>query len=113
MNLSWTLESFPSFDWLRLLESLPEGIIPHHFNCPILQDIMKDPVKTVDGHIYDRYAIERWFTHNNTSTLTGLTLQSIILEPQNQLKNQITKFLNSLKNTNNVLELDDNNSYIL
>lgn len=90
----------------ELIETLPDGIIPHHFNCPILQDIMKDPVKTVDGHIYDRDAIETWFTHNKTSPLTGLPLQSIILEPHNELKKQINKFLISLKK-NNVLEVDN------
>ena len=84
-----------------ILSKLPDGEIPHHFNCPILQDIMKDPVKTVDGHIYDRASIQRWFTHNTTSPLTGLRLQSTVLEPQLELKKQIDDFLTSLLNEKN------------
>ena len=83
----------------EIIENLPDGTIPHHFNCPILQDIMKDPVKTADGHIYDRESIERWFTHNTTSPLTGLRLQSLQLEPCIELKNQIDNFLSSLTNS--------------
>ena len=30
------------------------------FYCPITQDIMTDPVLTVDGHSYERAAIEEW-----------------------------------------------------
>ena len=95
--------SNPPIDINEILENLPDGSVPHHFNCPILQDIMKDPVKTVDGHVYDRTAIERWFTHNQTSPLTGLYLNSTMLQPFTELKNQIDEFLSSLineKNTN-------------
>lgn len=80
----------------KLLVNLPENSIPHHFNCPIMQDIMKDPVRTVDNHVYDRHAIERWFTHNTTSPLTGLRLTSTLLVPDTQLKKQIHEFLEKL-----------------
>jgi len=92
--------SRPPIDITQILENLPNDTVPHHFNCPILQDIMKDPVKTVDGHIYDRSSIERWFTLNTTSPLTGLSLHSTILEPHTELKKQIDDFLNSLINKN-------------
>ena len=55
---------------------------------------MKDPVKTIDGHIYDRDAILQWFRFNTTSPLTGLNLQSTILEPDIELKNQARRLAN-------------------
>ena len=91
------LISNPSINIDTIIERLPGGTVPHHFYCPILQDIMKNPVKTVDGHIYDESAIVRWFTHNTTSPLTGLKLDSILLEHQYELKKEIHNFLISLK----------------
>ena len=70
--------------------SCPE--IPNEFYCPITQDIMIDPVKTVDGHVYERTAIDRWFNYNSTSPLTGLPLASLHLEPYYNLKNRILNF---------------------
>lgn len=86
----------PEIDISSLLDALPDGSIPPHFNCCILQDIMSDPVKTVDGFIYERDAIERWFQHKHTAPLTGLTLSSIVLEPCVDLKKQIDEFKASL-----------------
>ena len=76
----------------ELLES-PTLEVPPEFCCPISQMIMKDPVKTIDNQTYDKTQIERWFTINNTSPLTGLPLASKILEPNNELKQQIDKFI--------------------
>ena len=76
----------------ELLES-SELEVPPEFCCPISQMIMKDPVKTIDNHIYDREQIQRWFNINNTSPLTGLHLSSKILEPHTLLKEQIEQFL--------------------
>ena len=89
--------SKPSINISDMIANLYENNAPHHFNCPILQDIMKDPVKTIDGHVYDREAIERWFTHNITSPLTGLRLQSTILTPLTELKKEIEEYLISLQ----------------
>ena len=96
LKIMFNSVSTPPININQILENLPDGTIPHHFNCPILQDIMKDPVKTVDGHIYDRQSIEKWFTHNTTSPLTGLRLESLKLESCTELKNQIDNFLTSL-----------------
>ena len=38
-------------------EALP---VPDGFKCPITQDLMFDPVSTVDGHTYEKDAIVRW-----------------------------------------------------
>ena len=79
----------------ELLSTLPDGTVPHHFFCCITQDIMSDPVKTSDGHIYDRHAIERWFQEHDTSPLTGLHLASTVLEPQSALRQQMESFAQS------------------
>jgi len=33
--------------------------IPESFKCPMTLELMEDPVATVDGHVYDRAAIEK------------------------------------------------------
>lgn len=85
----------PPLDPAELAEALPAGTIPHHFFCPILQDVMIDPVKTVDGMTYDRPGIERWFTMSSTSPLTGLPLASKALVPHVTLRDQIQAFVDS------------------
>lgn len=66
--------------------------IPHEFVCCISQDIMVDPVKTIDGFTYDRISIEKWFENSWKSPLTGLQLQSKCLEPNTDLKLKIEEF---------------------
>ena len=85
--------STPPVDISELVNTLPDGTVPHHFFCCITQDIMKDPVKTVDGHTYDRPAISHWFTTHSTSPLTGLSLASKTLTPHNDLRIQIETFI--------------------
>jgi len=86
---------------MRAQERLIEGIgvlneflaaAPPDFFCPITQDIMTDPVCTIDGHTYEREAIEQWFIHHNTSPLTGLPLASLNLRPNMGLRQQIQHF---------------------
>ena len=80
-----------------ILSNLPEGTIPHHFFCAITQDVMKDPLTTIDNFTYDRVAIQRWFTDHSTSPLTGLPLSSKVLVPNTTLYDQIQEFLKSLE----------------
>jgi hypothetical protein len=82
----------PPLDPAKLAEDLPQGTIPPHFFCPILQDVMVDPVKTVDDITYDRPAIQRWFKMRSTSPLTGLPLASKALVPHVTLREQIESF---------------------
>lgn len=63
------------------------------FICCITQDIMTNPVMTVDGHTYERSAIEQWFKENRTSPATLLPLHSKQLIPNHNLKKAITDFL--------------------
>jgi len=82
----------PAPDPKQLSDILPIDAIPHRFFCPILQDVMSDPVKTIDGHTYDRPAIERWFQQHSTSPLTGLPLASKALLPNTDLREDIEAF---------------------
>lgn len=84
--------TIPEINISSLLAALPDNSIPHHFNCCITQDIMTNPVKTIDGFIYERDAIETWFQYKHTAPLTGLLLSSISLEPCIELKKQIEEF---------------------
>tara|TARA_Y100000389_G_scaffold126785_1_gene124115 strand:+ start:75 stop:566 length:492 start_codon:yes stop_codon:yes gene_type:complete len=70
---------------------------PHHFFCAIIQDIMKDPVTTIDNFTYERAAIEKWFSEHNTSPLTGLPLSSKVLVTNTVLFTQINDFIDSHK----------------
>ena len=38
----------------------PKFEVPSEFYCPISNDVMQDPVSTVDGFTYERKEIERW-----------------------------------------------------
>ena len=62
------------------------------FICPITQEIMDDPVIAVDGHTYDRIAIEEWFTHKRASPKTNSQLDSSALLPNHLIKRQITEW---------------------
>ena len=82
----------PPKDMETIITNLPPDSIPHHFFCVITQDIMKNPVSTVDNFTYEKYAIERWLSSHNTSPLTGLPLESKILAPNNTIYQQIQEF---------------------
>lgn len=67
--------------------------IPPQFYCPISQELMVDPVSTVDGHVYDRLNIQRWFNTGKTSSpVTGQALASTILVPNHPLRQMIEAF---------------------
>ena len=84
-----------------LTSILDSDAIPNEFYCCISQDIMTDPVKTIDNHTYDRKSIERWFVEHNTSPLTGLQLISKTLIPNIDLKQKIEKFTKEKMENNN------------
>ena len=71
----------------------PPGGPPSEFVCPITAEIMQDPVSTVDGHTYERAAIERWLRHRKSSPLTGAPLASATLIPNISLRKLIQDHL--------------------
>lgn len=66
--------------------------VPEGFECPITSNLMVDPVITSDGHTYERYAIERWLSTNDTSPLTGALLLSNNMVPNIALRKMIQAF---------------------
>jgi len=66
---------------------------PKEFICPITEELMKNPVKTVNGYSYEREAIEKWFAMGHfTSPLTGEDLPSTDLVPNQTLKKLIIQY---------------------
>ena len=55
--------------------------LPEELRCPILHELMRDPVFTADGQTYERAAIERWLDGDTTSPLTGERLRHKELTP--------------------------------
>ena len=62
---------------------------PQEFMCPITQEVMSDPVSTVDGQTYERSAIARWLARKKTSPLTGMALETTALIPNHALRKLI------------------------
>ena len=57
--------------------------VPHSFRFLMKTETLSDPVATIDGNVCKRTAIQRWFQRSrNTSVLTGLAPQSLVLTPE-------------------------------
>lgn len=83
-----TVESMPS------APRLPEA--PKGFACPITQEIMRDPVCTLDGHTFERSSIENWFREGRQSSpVTNQHLGSTALAPNHALRNAIDEWRSS------------------
>eukprot|EP00667_Euglena_gracilis_P005861 EG_transcript_5906 len=65
---------------------------PEDFLCPILREVMIDPVVTSDGHTYERSAIVEWFSRRHTSPLTNQPLTDLRLIPNHALRRQILQW---------------------
>ena len=57
-----------------------------HFLCPMTRKVFKDPVVCMDGHTYERDAMEVWLKRHNKSPLTGNKLSSKTLLPNYAMK---------------------------
>ena len=62
------------------------GGVPNELLCPITLCIMSDPVLAMDGHTYERAAIERWLRARRTSPRTGAPLASRQLVPNHAIR---------------------------
>lgn len=63
------------------------------FYCPITYCIMSDPVIGIDGHTYEKSAIELWLSTSNKSPLTKQLMTVRDLVPNIALRNTIESFL--------------------
>jgi len=60
----------------------------HEFICYITRDIMVDPVLAMDGHSYERSAIERWYETHTTSPVTNENIGKTLV-PNHNLRKMI------------------------
>ncbi|KAM0861588.1 hypothetical protein ACQ4PT_045796 [Festuca glaucescens] len=75
---------------VQAVPELPEP--PSHFMCPILKRMMQDPCIAVDGHSYERNAIEMWLCENDVSPATKALLPNKTLVPNRPLLSEITNW---------------------
>ena len=66
---------------------------PSELMCPITNEIMEDPVFTEDGQTYERVAIERWLSMNDTAPLTGQKLANRNLTPNVMARGMCMRWL--------------------
>ena len=68
--------------------------IPNSFLCPISQEVMEDPVRTVDAHVFERAQIAEWFRRGHrTNPLTNEQLHSLVLTPDRPLRAAIEEYM--------------------
>jgi len=68
--------------------------VPTSFKCPITHEVMRDPVMTQDGNVYERDAIQEWFRRGHrTSPVTGAELTNLALLPEVPLRRAIEEYM--------------------
>lgn len=68
--------------------------IPNSFRCALSGQVMREPVATCDGQVYELSAIEDWLWRGHrTSPVTGEELQALTLTPQLALQAAIQAFV--------------------
>jgi len=60
--------------------------------CPIICEMMVNPVVAADGHTYERSAIEEWLKKRDTSPMTGEKMKSKVLVDNFQLRSIINLY---------------------
>jgi len=94
-----TVSPKPASSELKQLKGRLEEIrarvtdFPKGYLCPITQDPFEDPVFTVDGHTYERIAIESWLEEHDTSPLTNRPLESKVTIPNHALRNAMIEYI--------------------
>ena len=74
------------------------AFIPRDFNCPILHDLLIDPVVASDGFTYERNAIEEWIRTSGgrdggpRSPMTNAPLRDVVLTANKALKAAISAY---------------------
>ena len=66
--------------------------VPDYFKCPISWEKLENPVVTVEGHSYEKWAIEKWFITQETSPITGLQMEDYTLVHNYALKEALDDY---------------------
>ncbi|CAG9328874.1 unnamed protein product [Blepharisma stoltei] len=61
-----------------------QPFIHEEFICPISKEVMRDPVITPYGHVFDRESIENWLLTKHQCPLTRKPLRKRDLKPYRQ-----------------------------
>ncbi|GAB4860165.1 hypothetical protein Ancab_011643 [Ancistrocladus abbreviatus] len=79
---------------LQQLHTSEERPVPSFFLCPILQEIMHNPVVAADGFTYEAEALQGWLQNGReTSPMTNLRLDHLQLTPNHTLRQAIQDWL--------------------
>ena len=65
---------------------------PDYFKCPISWEKLENPVVSMEGHSYEKWAIDKWLINQETSPITGLVLEDNTLISNYALKSAIDDF---------------------
>ncbi|KAG4163334.1 hypothetical protein ERO13_D01G165800v2 [Gossypium hirsutum] len=91
----------------RTAQTCQSPLVPHEFVCPIMLEIMTDPVIVATGQTYERDSIRKWLNSNHrTCPKTGQTLEHLSLAPNFALRNLILQWCEK-----NNLELPKKDNY--
>jgi hypothetical protein len=70
--------------------------IRDEFICPITYELMREPVVAMDGHTYEKSAIEKWLKTNQISPRSGESMETITI-PNINLKKLIQDIINEVR----------------
>lgn len=70
----------------------PNVVVPSHFVCPILQEVMDDPYVAADGHTYEYRAIKAWLKKHKISPVTKHKLPNSSIIPSHSLHAAIQRW---------------------
>ena len=65
---------------------------PDYFKCPISWEKLENPVISNEGHSYEKWAIEKWLSRQDTSPITGLVLNDFTLISNYNLKSALDDY---------------------
>ena len=66
---------------------------PDYYKCPISWEKLSNPVVSCEGHSYEKWAIDKWLLTQETSPITGLTLESHNLIHNYALKSAMDDYI--------------------
>ncbi|RZC90212.1 hypothetical protein C5167_044842 [Papaver somniferum] len=69
-----------------------DNLMPGHYICPILQEVMEDPHIAADGYTYEHSAIQKWVEKQKVSPVTRVMLPHIRLIPNLTLRDAIQEW---------------------
>lgn len=71
-------------------------LYPSSMVCVITLSPFRDPVLAVDGHSYERLAIERWLRSSQVSPYTGLPMNKVLF-PNHTLRLAVDEYSDALR----------------